>query len=352
MTNNLGVHEYTVGGMYDTWGTDFIEDLAVFNKFAGDTLVVPDTSGNVTLDAEDCQVFSMQANGSGSTIVNIRVPDAISRFHYLRNDRADGQISYRCAAGGTAVTLDPGAKRLVYSDGTNCTDLTLVSLAIASITGLQTALDAKQPLDSDLTAIAALTTTTFGRSLLTAADAAALSAVVTGFQPLDSDLTAIAALTTTTYGRALLALADAAAGRTALGLGTIAVEDEATAAQYRANTASKALSTDKVWSAAAEVTLTDAATIAVDMSTFLNAVVTLGGNRTLGQPSNTKVGQSGAIRIVQDGTGSRTLAFHSDWKFAFGADPVVSTAASATDILYYQVIAANVIVGSLVKGIA
>lgn len=37
-------------------------------------------------------------------------------------------------------------------------------------------------------------------------------------QPLDSDLTAIAALTTTTFGRGLLALADAAAGRAAFGV--------------------------------------------------------------------------------------------------------------------------------------
>lgn len=44
-----------------------------------------------------------------------------------------------------------------------------------------------------------------------------ITAVASGYQPLDSDLTAIAALTTTAYGRALLALADAAAGRTALG---------------------------------------------------------------------------------------------------------------------------------------
>ncbi len=49
-----------------------------------------------------------------------------------------------------------------------------------------------------------------------------VTAVGGSYQPLDSDLTAIGALTTTSYGRAFLALADAAAGRTALGLGNLA----------------------------------------------------------------------------------------------------------------------------------
>lgn len=44
---------------------------------------------------------------------------------------------------------------------------------ISDITGLQTALDGKQPLDADLTSIAALTTTTFGRNQLTYVDSAA-----------------------------------------------------------------------------------------------------------------------------------------------------------------------------------
>lgn len=130
------------------------------------------------------------------------------------------------------------------------------------------------------------------------------------------------------------------------------VANVGTAAQFQANTTGKHLTTDKVWSAAAEVTLTDAATIAVDMSTFINAKVTLGGNRTLGQPSSTKVGQSGFIRIIQDGTGSRTLAYHADWKFAGGVDPTLTTTAAATDLLFYQVIATNVIYATLVKAIA
>jgi hypothetical protein len=134
--------------------------------------------------------------------------------------------------------------------------------------------------------------------------------------------------------------------------GTLSGTAVATAAQYRANTASLVLETDQVWSAAAEVTLTDAATIAVDMSTFINAVVTLGGNRALGNPTNEKVGQSGVIRIVQDATGSRTLTYGTDWEFAGGVAPVLSTAANAQDLLFYYVIATDRIFGNLIKATA
>ncbi|HEY9598504.1 MAG TPA: hypothetical protein V6D33_12620 [Cyanophyceae cyanobacterium] len=78
------------------------------------------------------------------------------------------------------------------------------------------ALNQKQPLDDDLTAIATLSTQPFGRSLLTGDSAASVrslldvpnSASVTDAlnqkQPLDSDLTAIAALATQPFGRSLL----------------------------------------------------------------------------------------------------------------------------------------------------
>jgi hypothetical protein len=100
-----------------------------------------------------------------------------------------------------------------------------------------------QPLDSDLTAIAALTTTAYGLSFLDRVDAAAgrtylglgtaattaasayevagaAAAAQAASQPLDSDLTNIAALTTTAYGRAFLALANQAALQALLGLDT------------------------------------------------------------------------------------------------------------------------------------
>lgn len=51
------------------------------------------------------------------------------------------------------------------------------------------------------------------------------STAATTYQPLDSDLTAIAALTTTTTGRSLLAAADAAGIRALAGLGTLATQN-------------------------------------------------------------------------------------------------------------------------------
>ena len=99
-------------------------------------------------------------------------------------------------------------------------------------------------------------------------------------------------------------------------LGTIASFNEATTAQFLANTADKALSTDQTWAAGATVALTDAATVAVDMSLGINFTLTIGGNRTLGNPTNPKVGQSGWIAITQDGTGNRTQAYASNWEFA------------------------------------
>ena len=88
-------------------------------------------------------------------------------------------------------------------------------------------------------------------------------------------------------------------------------------------------------------TLTDAANISTDLAASNNFQVTLAGNRTLDNPSNCTAGQSGSIFIVQDGTGSRTLAFGSYFDFAGGTAPTLSTAASAVDRIDYVVRSAS-----------
>jgi len=79
------------------------------------------------------------------------------------------------------------------------------------------------------------------------------------------------------------------------------------------------------------IALTDAATINIDLSTGNNYSVTLGGNRTLANPTNLTPGQTGSIFISQDATGSRTLAWGSYWDFAGGTAPTLTTAANAVD---------------------
>jgi hypothetical protein len=128
--------------------------------------------------------------------------------------------------------------------------------------------------------------------------------------------------------------------------------DAATTAQIRDNTADKVLLTDDTWAAADYVALTDAATVAVDLATGINFSLTIGGNRTLGAPSNTKNGQAGEIIITQDGTGSRTLAYHANWKFAGGTDPTLSTVAGTIDVLSYKVVNSTFIIASLSKAFA
>ena len=87
----------------------------------------------------------------------------------------------------------------------------------------------------------------------------------------------------------------------------------------------------------AYVTLTDAATIATDLSLGNQFQVTLGGNRTLGAPTNVVAGQSGVIRVVQDSSGSRSLAYNSVFKFPGGTAPTLTTAANSVDLLAYHV---------------
>lgn len=98
--------------------------------------------------------------------------------------------------------------------------------------------------------------------------------------------------------------------------------------------------------------LTDAASIAIDMGLGNNFAITLAGNRTLSAPTNVTPGQTGYIYVVQDGTGSRTLAFNSAYIFVSGTAPTMSTAANAIDLLVYNAKTTTAITTVVVKALA
>jgi len=97
--------------------------------------------------------------------------------------------------------------------------------------------------------------------------------------------------------------------------------------------------------------LTDGTTITPDFAAGNNFSVTLEGNRTLANPTNLTAGQSGCIYITQDATGSRTLAYGTDWNFAGGNVPTLSTAASAVDVLVYAVRSSSSIAAQLIMDV-
>ena len=136
-------------------------------------------------------------------------------------------------------------------------------------------------------------------------------------------ITELAALTTTDAATDVIAVVDVSADETK----KISVANLVTT-QARTYTAAQR----------GEITtLTDGANISVDLAASNNFTVTLGDNRTLDNPTNIVAGQSGSIFIVQDATGSRTLAYGTYYDFAGGTAPTLSTAADAVDRIDYLV---------------
>lgn len=72
--------------------------------------------------------------------------------------------------------------------------------------------------------------------------------------------------------------------------------------------------------AVAEVTLTDGATVTVDCDDGNTFAWTIGGNRTLANPTNPVGGQVISIVVKQDGTGGRTITYGAAWLFPNGTD--------------------------------
>ncbi|MER9459667.1 glycoside hydrolase family 55 protein [Mesorhizobium sp. M0387] len=174
-----------------------------------------DTGGLLTIDGVVTEVGDRvlvkdQADGSENGI------RTVSEGQWYR---ASDARSARTMQKGTTVTVQEGAAAAGKTFVFNTLDPVIGDDSLSIIEWLPSS---AQLLNSNLTAIALLSTTAYGRALLELANGTALASLVDSFfltptegdaayQPKDTDLTAIAALTTTAYGRNLLTSVSAAA---------------------------------------------------------------------------------------------------------------------------------------------
>ncbi len=283
-----------------TWGNKINTNFQIMESAVSGVTSVSTTGGNTTLtnvDYTNDQAKKAVLDVTGALVSNatITIPNAAKVYRVLNRTSGAYTLGIKTSS-GTAITITQSTSAEVYCDGSNTmrfvtplTDFTTgapatssgaaasaVSVtptgnlsstnAQAALAELQGDIDTVnalltsnyQPLDADLTALAATATQAYGRSLLTYASEAALKAGVnleanTDFyapggtdvpvtdggtgastasaartnlglaigadvQAYDGDLAAIAALTTQSYGRTLLTYADEAAFKAAVNL--------------------------------------------------------------------------------------------------------------------------------------
>ena len=88
---------------------------------------------------------------------------------------------------------------------------------------------------------------------------------------------------------------------------------------------------------------------------FANAnyfAVTLNGTATFDNPTNMNLGQSGALFITQDATGSRTASWGTNWDWTGGAAPVLSTTPGSVDVILFVVRSNTSVVAQALYGVS
>lgn len=113
----------------------------------------------------------------------------------------------------------------------------------------------------------------------------------------------------TAFMRTLLDDVDQATAKATLG-----VPSAASDAAIRSANGSGYIQASSLSSASALVTLTDAATVVFDWSSGINFQVTIGGNRTLGNPSNGIPGTTRTVLLKGNDATDRTISFASNYK--------------------------------------
>lgn len=226
-TKTLDTH-YTLSDPGDSGTVTFLSSPVDYRPQSGEKVtisrVLPIEQSDDFVNGQGFNSATIEAALDRITRIEQMLAERISRAPKLKATTPTGELTFPEPSASSLVSWNDAGTALVNRDALDV-DLTTATALGASLLEADDAAAARtlisaQALDSDLTAIAGITPANddiiqrkagawVNRSV--AQVMADLAALGTTFQPLDADLTAIAALSTTSYGRALLTLANAAA---------------------------------------------------------------------------------------------------------------------------------------------
>ena len=339
--NNLYVASSTrIVGMVSAQAAVFSGNVSAANLYADTNIFINGsaipgpaqlTSINGVITALSATLATSIGNSNSAiTALSATVATSIG----TANTRITSVSDYAVALSSTlATSIGNSNSAITALSATMATSIGTANTRITSVSDYAVALSAT--ITSRITALSATVATSIGtaNTRITSVSNYAVALSSTLATSIGSSNSAITALSAT--------MATSIASRLPLAGGTITgtvSAQEVDVSSLGLGTVAGAKRLTMSGAAVAQYTsLTDAATIAVDLNTAQNFIVQLGASRALGNPTNCVAGQTGSIVVIQDGTGSRALSYSGNWKFIGGTAPTLSTAAGAIDRLDYIV---------------
>jgi len=119
-TTNKSIEQPGNNDYVNTWNVPVNADFAIIDKAFGGTTILTDTSGTLTLTAEQYQALSMTSTATLSGNITYRLPSGVGG-QWIIDNRTSGSYTFTVSSlgGGTSVVCPQSARTLIYSDGTN-----------------------------------------------------------------------------------------------------------------------------------------------------------------------------------------------------------------------------------------
>ncbi len=284
-TTRIRLTKQGTGDNDSTWGVVLNDEVIELTDYAiAGYTTISLAAGDVSLTindgtADQARSAMLELTGTLTGNRGVYLPTNISKSYIVKNDTSGAYSATVLINGGTGSAIPQGSSVIVFTDGTTvtpATDSTGLGLGTAAELNFGTSINELIPVSSADTRYANVSS--------------------------DETITGAYTFTSTTSF----------------------------------NTTEVIASATQAYSKPVSVAVASSA-VSLDFSTGNNFTTILNGNVSIANPTTPQPGQSGIIYIRQDGTGSRTMSFNSNWDFAGGTAPTLSTAASAVDALIYNV---------------